>query len=156
MRLDHLLSKEHIPSPMSTECVDRRRSLPVSALASWFRTQELETIGPLPVRSVLYPALRERHVRPFPQRNGPTACASSVGAATDPQATAAASFPLDWTIHAVAGPRGRQVPLENCTANTSIFINCRCICNFQATKSQRWMPWRLLPKKDVDGCEKPR
>ena len=27
---------------------------------------------------------------------------------------------------------------------------------FQATKSQRWMPWRLLPMKDVGGCEKPR
>jgi hypothetical protein len=26
----------------------------------------------------------------------------------------------------------------------------------QATKSQRWMPWRLKPKKDVGGCEKPR
>ena len=53
-------------------------------------------------------------------------------------------------------PPGRHMPFENCTANTSIFINCRCICNFQATKSQRWMPWRLLPKKDVGGCEKPR
>jgi hypothetical protein len=26
----------------------------------------------------------------------------------------------------------------------------------QATKSQRWMPWRQMPMKDVDGCEKPR
>jgi len=26
----------------------------------------------------------------------------------------------------------------------------------QATKSQRWMPWRLKPMKDVGGCEKPR
>src|SRR5207249_12178253 len=40
-------------------------------------------------------------------------------------------------------------PLENCIASTSIFV-------LQATKSQRWMPWRLMPKKDVGGCDKPR
>ena len=28
--------------------------------------------------------------------------------------------------------------------------------NSQATKSQRWMPWRQMPMKDVDGCDKPR
>ena len=38
--------------------------------------------------------------------------------------------------------------LENCIASTSIFL--------QVIKSQRWMPWRLLPTKDVDGCDKPR
>ena len=27
---------------------------------------------------------------------------------------------------------------------------------FQATKSQRWMPWRQEPMKDVGDCEKPR
>jgi hypothetical protein len=40
-------------------------------------------------------------------------------------------------------------PLENSKASTSIFV-------LQATKSQRWMPWRLKPKKDVGDCEKPR
>ena len=40
-------------------------------------------------------------------------------------------------------------PLENSIASTSIFV-------YQATKSQRWMPWRLKPMKDVGGCEKPR
>jgi hypothetical protein len=39
--------------------------------------------------------------------------------------------------------------LENSIASTSIF-------DFQATKSQRWMPWRLEPMKDVGDCEKPR
>jgi len=23
-------------------------------------------------------------------------------------------------------------------------------------KGTRWMPWHLEPKKDVDGCDKPR
>jgi len=27
---------------------------------------------------------------------------------------------------------------------------------FQATKSQRWMPWRQEPMKDVSDCEKLR
>jgi hypothetical protein len=40
-------------------------------------------------------------------------------------------------------------PLENSRASTSIFV-------LQVTKSQRWMPWRLKPKKDVGDCEKPR
>jgi hypothetical protein len=39
--------------------------------------------------------------------------------------------------------------LENSIASTSIFV-------LQATKSQRWMPWRLMPMKDVGDCEKLR
>ena len=38
---------------------------------------------------------------------------------------------------------------ENSRASTSIFV-------LQARKSQRWMPWRLKPKKDVGDCDKPR
>src|SRR5580700_4316099 len=45
--------------------------------------------------------------------------------------------------------RRSVVPLENSIASTSI-------CVLQATKSQRWMPWRLKPMKDVGGCDKPR
>ena len=45
---------------------------------------------------------------------------------------------------------GVHLSVENCRASTSIKNN------FQATKSQRWMPWRQMPMKDVDGCEKPR
>ena len=29
-------------------------------------------------------------------------------------------------------------------------------CFFQANKSQRWMPWRQEPMKDVSDCEKLR
>ncbi len=46
-------------------------------------------------------------------------------------------------------PARADQPLENSKASTSIFV-------LQATKSQRWMPWRLKPKKDVGDCEKPR
>jgi hypothetical protein len=34
--------------------------------------------------------------------------------------------------------------------------NEQTICSFQATKSQRWMPWRQEPMKDVSDCEKLR
>ena len=47
------------------------------------------------------------------------------------------------------GPRCDVSHLENCRASTSILF-------FQATKSQRWMPWRQEPMKDVSDCEKPR
>jgi hypothetical protein len=51
---------------------------------------------------------------------------------------------------AVVGGEPRAVqPLENSKASTSIFV-------LQVTKSQRWMPWRLKPKKDVGDCDKPR
>ena len=87
--------------------------------------------------SVLYLALRERHVRP-PSTVGPARRRSLASAWSHrPQATAA-GWLLDLEPPSMPLPApGRHMPLENCTANTSIFINCRCICNFQATKSQR-------------------
>ena len=53
---------------------------------------------------------------------------------------------LDWWL------------LENCRASTSIFERNLKIDNlfFQANKSQRWMPWRQEPMKDVSDCEKLR
>jgi hypothetical protein len=42
-------------------------------------------------------------------------------------------------------------------ARASIFVNLDINEEeSQATKSQRWMPWRQMPMKDVDGCDKPR
>jgi len=49
----------------------------------------------------------------------------------------------------VVGSARAGEPLENSRASTSIFV-------LQAMKSQRWMPWRLKPKKDVGDCDKPR
>ena len=79
-------------------------------------------------------------------------------------------------------PRDKQclgALLENCIVSTSVLVMCCISCStsfrtckvapsrfapaergrsvrFQATKSQRWMPWRQMPMKDVGGCEKPR
>ena len=59
---------------------------------------------------------------------------------------------------AFGAPMTRHDPhLENCRASTSIlFFNEHQFCSFQATKSQRWMPWRQEPMKDVSDCEKLR
>jgi hypothetical protein len=49
----------------------------------------------------------------------------------------------DWLVAAV------RCPLRTAEqARASLF--------FQATKSQRWMPWRQEPMKDVSDCEKLR
>jgi hypothetical protein len=64
----------------------------------------------------------------------------------------AAQAPARLTVlvgPAAARARAGTSFLENCIASTSIF-------EFQATKSQRWMPWHMAPMKDVCGCEKPR
>jgi hypothetical protein len=62
-------------------------------------------------------------------------------------ASGADLFPFSISTAAYGGCWSK--PLENSIASTSIFV-------LQATKSQRWMPWRLKPMKDVGGCEKPR
>jgi hypothetical protein len=57
----------------------------------------------------------------------------------------------------VARPLRSHLSLENCIASTSIRETKSCVIQriSQATKSQRWMPWRQMPMKDVGGCEKP-
>ena len=64
---------------------------------------------------------------------------------------------------AFGAPMTRHDPhLENCRASTSILYvrgsprTNEQFCSFQATKSQRWMPWRQEPMKDVSDCEKLR
>ena len=41
--------------------------------------------------------------------------------------------------------------LENCIAAVGVLY-----ISGQDIKGTRWMPWRQKPKKDVDGCDKPR
>ena len=81
----------------------------------------------------------EGALRARPQWSDPTSVTHQLrsGGAIGPQATADGELPTREGSQRRSRPQGRQMPLENCTANTSIFINCRCICNFQATKSQR-------------------
>jgi hypothetical protein len=78
-----------------------------------------------------------------------------------------------WTAHPVRALVGRLFRLlsamafavggdgdpssaSRCTRPLRIPKRARASFVLQATKSQRWMPWRLKPKKDVGDCEKPR
>ena len=68
-------------------------------------------------------------------------------------------------------PPGRESPvtpasaeLENCTNSQEskrVFISMTHMrvgrgAHRQDSKGTRWMPWHQEPKKDVDGCDKPR
>ena len=78
---------------------------------------------------------------------------------------------VSWSAHpsasslelrSVATPGGSGPPrsplrtAERARASFQYFLRKRTKNESQATKSQRWMPWRQMPMKDVDGCDKPR
>jgi hypothetical protein len=142
VRLDHLLSKE--------SCLDRSgRGLPVD---HWL-------FGPCtyPAAVRVRPVPLEGAARPAPN---PSMCDGRTSLFRFEGATLCRCFrdvdgfrarrPLASFVRPTCQQERRQcAPLENSIASTSIFV-------LQATKSQRWMPWRLKPKKDVGGCEKPR
>ena len=76
-------------------------------------------------------------------------CPGEAGSRRYPTSSSLSPRAYPTTVQS-AGVAARAVePLENSRASTSIFV-------LQATKSQRWMPWRLKPKKDVGDCDKPR
>ena len=142
MRLDHLLSKE--------SCLDRSgRGLPVD---HWLFGACTSSGG----RRVL-PTPHEGAARPAPNPDG---CDRRTSLFRFEGVTFLLLLPRSRPASALVDhsrpSSGRQqhlrrqcAPLENSIASTSIFV-------LQATKSQRWMPWRLKPKKDVGDCEKPR
>ena len=108
--------------------------------------------------------------------------ATSVGRTGVPRSSSSPAFEQRLVLPAhVPQPRDHVSVLgaafENCIASTSVLKVCKLhsllvtsTCHlllpshqrrtrsvrFQATKSQRWMPWRQMPMKVVGGCEKPR
>jgi hypothetical protein len=57
--------------------------------------------------------------------------------------------------------RPASAELENCTEpkkglNTPPRAQAWGGTHRQDSKGKRWMPWHQEPKKDVDGCDKPR
>ena len=145
MRLDHLLSKESFPGHSGQGLPSRSlvirfsfvsRRLPSAHIPSGmcpagpvFRAAEGSRTSLFRFEGVADLCHFRRDADPFCRRS-----AARVSVRPPPS-----SFSLP----------GRRASLENSIASTSIFV-------LQATKSQRWMPRRLKPKKDVGGCEKPR
>ncbi len=153
MRLDHLLSKEN------SSIVGRHSSYPVRTTPSWCIGGFVEMAGQSQDSSswhagsssfVFSSVLREStHLGLDPSALGmeltlplPTECPARFGSANDASSNRGSSG-----SRRVCGPV--RCPLRTAEqARASLF--------FQATKSQRWMPWRQEPMKDVSDCEKLR
>ena len=153
MRLDHLLSKEN------SSIVGRHSSYPVRTTPSWCiggsvemagQSQDLSSWHAGSTSFVFSSVLREpTQLGPRPRRparSSRSRCPRS--ALHDP--TLPMTCPSNGSTsgsHRVCGPV--RCPLRTAEqARASLF--------FQATKSQRWMPWRQEPMKDVSDCEKLR
>ena len=153
MRLYHLLSKEN------SSIVGRHSSYPVRTTPSWCTGGSVEVAGQSQVypldtlastRFVFSSVLREptrfqvldlgdgtEPVLPLPtERPARIGSANDVSSNRDSSGSRRACGPV-------------RCPLRTAEqARASLF--------FQATKSQRWMPWRQEPMKDVSDCEKLR
>jgi hypothetical protein len=105
------------------------------------------------------------HCSVLRKRSSPPPLPGRTGVPLEVELALGATFPRRH----VPQPRTRHgfgAILENCIASTSVLKevapwssspeeDARSV-RFQVTKSQRWMPWRQVPMKDVGGCEKPR
>ena len=141
MRLDHLLSKE-FTALLLVRSDGPEEKLPVD---HWLRLSSQRLIDRRclwqPGASAPGPLEQTRRRQPDNPLFRFEGVPPSLGESNEPSAAAACTAPRR--------PLASPTPLENSIASTSIFV-------LQATKSQRWMPWRLMPKKDVGGCDKPR
>ena len=178
MRLDHLLSKEHTASVRS----DLSSGVPGSSYVDhWLFgvtitsrprcTSQLtssERAGPAPAPPET-PCTSGVHCSVLRKRSSRPSLLGRTGASL-PLSSSSGALPTAHRSLETSIVSART--LENCIASTSVLeMTCRSSrprtqfssrakstrsVRFQATKSQRWMPWRQMPMKDVGGCEKPR
>ncbi len=152
MRLDHLLSKE-----------STARAFGYSSRISGSSYVEHRLVGPSTTPT---PRRSRAHVAP----PGPAGSGHHCSVLREARASPA----VQAGVSASPGQRGTELeelrePLpEACARRSSAArvltrwlrtaerARASRTKNSQATKSQRWMPWRQMPMKDVGGCEKPR
>ena len=140
MRLDHLLSKEHLARPSSRVA---SRAMSWASVPRWQLTVEHWLFGQARHSSQLVRSLGTGRVAAV------TAWSSTL---LGPEGTGVEPSLKDRP----APPRMRRCAdrdrpyLENCTVDASIN------CSRQVNKGTRWMPWHQEPKKDVVACDKPR
>ena len=175
MRLDHLLSKEH--TARSEAFVF---GLPGSSYVEYWPTRR--HVEPRPRCTSQLPLLfgaRAAGPSPAPPRRRVVRpsllCFEEVASEALTQSAERVPVPSSSAPDHAYRRRRDEFRLgwnfENCIASTSVLeIRCRSsvfervfrpfectrTVRFQAMKSQRWMPWRQMPMKDVGGCEKPR
>jgi hypothetical protein len=161
VRLDHLLSKEHLaPACRVRRPGPRLRRTP----GEWCSRVEHRLWPSRPLSRCLYSrfagseragwgcggltrcwVLRERAEARTPSGRrrdcGPGSVAGRLRSGGPPHGCGAGTD--RW--------RRSRPSLENCTVDASIFSICG-----QVFKGTRWMPWHQEPKKDVGACDKPR
>ena len=137
MRLDHLLSKEST-ARFLREFGDTPTSITGQSASGPFRPPQPRAEGttgnPVVRRARHCSVLREW-------------CDGSAVAATSEVQ------PVDAPTR--SGAHGDLIGALR-TAERARASSKQCKKKSQAMKSQRWMPWRQMPMKDVGGCEKPR
>ena len=151
MRLDHLLSKEHLErraACASSKLPAARTNVPWPATL----TSGTSTIW-LSAR-VLVSTTGSPEWNLEEEWSGSGTLLSPEGSSI--RSPRRAIFPANYRPDARSGrsarSRGWLRPLlENYTVDASIFSSER-----QATKGTWWMPWHQEPMKDVGACDKPR
>ena len=159
MRLDHLLSKESLSGPFGSDTPSRSLTIRCRLHPAPGGPHIVSDVSSVrPVGSGFdgghhYSVLRERPSDPVHRTaRGDTALRREADRAIDGPI---GRSPVPIRTHSsvcslMCGVRiARCAHLENSIASTSIYV-------LQVIKSQRRMPWRLKPKKDVGGCDKPR
>ena len=149
MRLDHLLSKELLFEPFGSDTPVDHWLIAVMGIHGPLSTARLRTSRRRAGERACdtgrhYSVLRER----LAVRRAAQYCTglTSHRCRRGPSGPPATRRPLSVVYF---DKRTFRAHLENSIASTSIYV-------LQVTKSQRRMPWRLKPKKDVGGCDKPR
>jgi hypothetical protein len=157
---DGCAASDCLTSVRRTEPASTDRSLRGQSGSSYSVLREWPPLGGLPpwrCPSGVMPVCRVR-VEPFSNElPGRRRSRCPDRGDRSPRACPGRAAVLTWFPLACSGSCGRDArprvraveTLENSKASTSIFV-------LQATKSQRRMPWRLRPKKDVGDCDKPR
>ena len=145
MRLDHLLSKES--TARARGVCSRVRGTPTSITGYSTARILSDPVGPLP-----------RELAP-PAPPGPGSSGAHCSVLREPLR----AVPPPFEVAARRRSRGRVPAPRRWTCRVGpprslrTTERARASSNYsQATKSQRWMPWRQMPMKDVGGCEKPR
>ena len=146
MRLDHLLSKEsHLVCTHPLRCAARDTPswCTIGSVARRTAIVGLPLAGCRPADLVFSSVLREQSLRHGMSRlhRGDSAAATCGRHCPSPLVTSDIGL----------GPPRRMVRPLRTAEQARAFLEV-----FQAKKSQRWMPWRQEPMKDVSDCEKPR
>ena len=150
MRLDHLLSKEHL-----APAVPASRATSWTFVPGWLLKGGTSTTWPSPPFQSVHPACREGTL----ERGGrPGTLLGPEGTgASPPHGTGRAGVdrPGDEPLAIRQAGVGPQAGTAR-TLRTAQWTRASLKLCGQVVKGTRWMPWHQEPMKDVGACDKPR